>query len=463
MAGDKREGAMVWVLALLSLCAILGIAHMKQSLELEDAEQAYYSQWWRLGYDDQPPLFTWLQIALNSLFGLSKFSLALLRGMLFASTIWALYALGKKLLKDPAKARLAVLSSALVPVFVDFAFRRLSHTLLLCLVVLLTALALARLIERKSPENYIALGLCLGIGMLTKYNFALFVLALALSAFLSRELARVLFSPKILLSLAMGLLLFSPHAFWLLSQENLDSIGRHLSVKMGGEMTGIPILGPLWSSFMALVKLAWPLILVSGVMLLKKVRPIRKDKSSWFFQLFLGQLAVLLLFFVAADVKQVETRWLLPLMLPYLVLWTDSLVPRTPKLERWGLALFIGLLGFQLLRSPVERILGLPSDNQYDYGPLSERLREQFPAEAWVVPNVTYGGQLRLLNSNRTILGLDDFSVPKAILPKEGAMVLIPSEQDIGPHRPLDRLIGYGPDKDDLYIYRLMDVRALFP
>src|SRR5690554_389961 len=124
MAGRKREGAMVWVLALLSLIAILAIAHMKQSLELEDAEQAYYSQWWRLGYDDQPPLYTWLQIPLNTLFGLSKCSLTLLRGILFASTFWALYALAKKLLMDPLKAQWVVLSSVLLPVFVDFAFRR---------------------------------------------------------------------------------------------------------------------------------------------------------------------------------------------------------------------------------------------------------------------------------------------------------------------------------------------------
>src|SRR5690606_23502399 len=357
----------VWFLAALSLIAILAIAHMKQSLELEDAEQAYYSQWWRLGYDDQPPLYTWLQIPLNTLFGLSKFSLALLRGILFASTLWALYALAKKLLKDLLKAQWAVLSSALLPVFVDFAFRRLSHTLLLCLVVLLTALALARLIERKSLGNYIGLGLCLGIGMLTKYNFALFGFALAISGLFPGELRKVLLNPKILLALVLGLLLFTPHGVWLLSHGNLDSIGQHLSLKMGGAMTGIPILGPLYSSSLALVQMAWPLILISVALLLKNPYPKQRGERSWVYHLFLCQLAVLLLFFVLADVKQVESRWLLPLLLPYLVLWAASFGPLVPNFKRWGLVLFLGLLGFQLLRSPVEQFLGVPSDNQFDY------------------------------------------------------------------------------------------------
>src|SRR5690606_30072575 len=238
---------------------------------------------------------------------------------------------------------------------------------------------------------------------------------------------------------------------WLLSQGNLDAIGHHLSQKMGDGLTGIPILGPLGNSLLALVKVTWPLILVSAVLLLKNPHPMKRGKRSWVFHLFLCQLAILLLFFVSADVKQVETRWLLPLLMPYLVLWAATFGPRVPRFKRWGLLFFIGLFGFHLLRSPVDGILGVRSDNHFDYGPLSERLKGQFPTEPWVVPNVTYGGQLHLLNGDRTILALDDFSIPKAAVPSEGAVVLMPSKRHIGSHKPLDSLLGYGPDSDDLY------------
>src|SRR5690606_4962292 len=214
MGGATKDSKLVWTLAVLSLIAIVSIAHMKPSLELEDAEQAYYSQWWRLGYDDQPPLYAWLQKRLNTAVGLSKFSLSLLRGLLFASIILGLYHLGKKVLGHRGRAERAVLAAALVPVFMDLAFRRLSHTLLLTLAVVLTTLALARLIERRSALNYLLLGLCFGIGMLSKYNYILFVAALCLSALVDRQMARLLIRPKFLLSMGLGLLVFVPHLSW---------------------------------------------------------------------------------------------------------------------------------------------------------------------------------------------------------------------------------------------------------
>ena len=65
------------VLALVSFIAIVAISLMKSAMELEDAEQAYYSQWFRLGYDDQPPLYTWLQYVINSILGVTIVSFSL--------------------------------------------------------------------------------------------------------------------------------------------------------------------------------------------------------------------------------------------------------------------------------------------------------------------------------------------------------------------------------------------------
>ncbi|KKO00381.1 hypothetical protein LCGC14_0127990 [marine sediment metagenome] len=42
----------ITVLAIFSFLAITCITFFKSALELEDAEQAYYSQWLRWGYDD---------------------------------------------------------------------------------------------------------------------------------------------------------------------------------------------------------------------------------------------------------------------------------------------------------------------------------------------------------------------------------------------------------------------------
>lgn len=135
MVNNGKKIPLAWLLASVSFVSIIIISYLKTSLELEDAEQAYYSQWWRLGYDDQPPLYTWIQKAINSVFGVTKFSFSFLRGILFGAVILSFYKLAKKILNDKVKAEVVVLSSVLVPVFIDFAFRRLSHTILLCLMV----------------------------------------------------------------------------------------------------------------------------------------------------------------------------------------------------------------------------------------------------------------------------------------------------------------------------------------
>src|SRR5690606_36430433 len=135
---ERTPSKRIITLAVFSFLAIVVIAYMKNAMELEDAEQAYYSQWWRLGYDDQPPLYTWLQILINSIFGVSKFSFSVLRALIFSGTLLLLYRFAKNFMQDGSKALLVIYGLVFVPVFIDFTFRRLSHTSLLCLVVVVT-------------------------------------------------------------------------------------------------------------------------------------------------------------------------------------------------------------------------------------------------------------------------------------------------------------------------------------
>lgn len=463
MDGAGKDSRLVWTLALLSLLAIVSIAHMKPSLELEDAEQAYYSQWWRLGYDDQPPLYTWSQKALNHIFGLSKFSLSLLRGLLFASILLGLHQLGKWILQDLGRAERAVLASVLLPVFIDLAFRRLSHTLLLTLAVILTTLAVARLIERKSVQNYLFLGFCLGIGMLSKYNYLLFVAALGLTALFNPDVGKLLLNPRSLLSMALGLLLFAPHLSWILSNGNLQAIGQSVGEKIG-QGTGIPVIGTLWDTLLALLALTGPLLLVTALLLLlKKATLSIHRKFSWLYQLLLVQLALLPLFFMLTGVERIETRWLLPLLFPHLLLWAASVDPGPVPLKKFGSILFLALLGFQLVRSPMERLLGITSDIQFDPTGLSEELKAHFPDGPWVLPHVTYGGQMRLLNQDRCLLTLDDFSIPAALIPARAGVVLMSGDNPHGIQKPLDSLMDYGPQGDDLYFFKSGEVWRYFP
>ena len=139
-----------YFLALVSFIVIIAISLMKSAMELEDAEQAYFSQWFRFVYDDQPPLYTWLQYGINSVFGISVVSFSLLRAIIFTSIIVVLYKFSETYLNEVTKANLVIFLLAIIPVFIDFTFRRLSHTSLLCLAVVLTYMLLQNLIAKSS-------------------------------------------------------------------------------------------------------------------------------------------------------------------------------------------------------------------------------------------------------------------------------------------------------------------------
>ncbi|WP_420601064.1 ArnT family glycosyltransferase [Flagellimonas sp.] len=455
MAGLIVKSRLTWFLALFSLSSIILISYLKNSLELEDAEQAYYSQWWRWGYDDQPPLYTWLQKMVNYCFGITKFSFSFLRGVLFASILLLLTKLGKKLFGEAKKAELVMLASVLIPVFIDFAFRRLSHTLLASLTILATYLVVTKLVQKKSAYNYLLLGLAMGIGMLAKYNNVLFPATLFIVSFFDSNIKTIVWNKKIVLSCMVAMALISPHLYWLLHEGYLLEIKKSLGMKFGDSDPGIFVIGPVLKMGKALLEGMLPILLLTiGMFFFRKKNPQNNQKLTWLFHLGIAQVGVLLVFFVLMDAQDVHGRWLLPLLLPYLVLFIAYLGPVKKNYIKWGTIVYISVLSFQVLRTPFERLLEIKSDIQFEYTALHQKLSEDFPKEKWVLPNVTYGGQIRLLDSSKEIFTLDDFS---ATLPKtfRSGYGIVSIQKDNIPSTPIDSLLRYGPDDDDLYFFKV--------
>ena len=54
---------------------------LSTSLDYDESEQVFLSQFLLLGYNSQPPLYTWIQKGLFELFGYSVLHLALLKNL----------------------------------------------------------------------------------------------------------------------------------------------------------------------------------------------------------------------------------------------------------------------------------------------------------------------------------------------------------------------------------------------
>ncbi|PHN93118.1 hypothetical protein CSC80_13500 [Maribacter sp. 6B07] len=444
------------VLAILSFIAITAITFFKSALELEDAEQAYYSQWLRWGYDDQPPLYTWLQYGFNTVFGVGKLAFSLLRAVLFAGTLLLLYRFSGLRIKEADTSKLAVLALVLIPVYIDFTFRRLSHTSLLCLCVVASYYSIQLLLARKSILNYLLLGLVLGVGIMSKYNYIFFLVTFAVVALWDKELRAIVFNPKILLSVLVSVLLVGPHLYWLLGPYEYQSfLTSSIEEKIGKEQakSGFSML-PFMIYLKGLFALMFPVITIISIGYFSKNLSFNKLGINWFFKMLITQLLVLGLFFLIFQSQKVETRWLLPLFIPFVVLLLEIVdLKNSKKLVTVGYWVFILVIGIQTIRTPIEKVMKIPSSVHFGFEPVASKLSKNYNTYHWVLPNVTYAGNVRLLHPERTILSADDYSLTALELQHEGEV-----EITIGPSvekqtTPVDSLIGFGKEKENLYFY----------
>lgn len=441
------------VLVVLSVLVITASTFFKAAVELEDAEQAYYSQWLRWGYDDQPPLYTWIQYFFNQVFGFNKFSFSLLRGLLFGGILLLLYQFGKKMHKDRQKAELTVFMLVLIPVFIDFTFRRLSHTSLLCFSILATYFLLERLLVKKSVGNYILFGVCIAFGLLSKYNYVLFLSAFGIVGLLDGELRKVVFNGKIFVSILLAMVLVAPHFYWLFGPDEHWSMVRESIQDKTGDGTADYLFGitPVILIIKGLISLMAPLLLVFLVLVLLKKVTLQRPQWDWFSKLFVVQILVLLLFFSLVKAQKVEVRWLLPLLLPFIILWIKSFkIENNRATKKYAFMTFVVLIGFQFLRTPMEKVLGIPSSVHFGFEPISNILRQDYSDKEWVLPDVTYAGNIKLLNPNKLIFSNDDFSLGVNINTEDKVFVYIGKILDEY-SKPTDSIVGFGSEKDTLF------------
>lgn len=179
--------------------AAISLAHVAMrllaspALKWDEAEQILWTQELALGYGPQPPLYTWLQWAMNQVFGPSVLALSLLKHGLLALTYSLMYLAGRELL-DERGAFWASASMVLMPALGWHSVRDQTHTILVTAMACGAWWLLLRIVRRPRPLDFALLGLVCGFGMLAKYSFALVAGAMLLAALSVPEARRALLS-----------------------------------------------------------------------------------------------------------------------------------------------------------------------------------------------------------------------------------------------------------------------------
>jgi 4-amino-4-deoxy-L-arabinose transferase-like glycosyltransferase len=317
---------------------------ISRTLQHDEAEQPIFAQSLAVGYSGQPPLYTWLVWLLAQVFGMNLLTLALVKTSVLAAVYGFLFLAGRRLLDD-RRAALGVASLLLVPLFAWEFVRDYTHTPLACALSAATLYALLRLQEGGRCFDYSLLGLLLGLGMLSKYNYALFALPLLLAALSLPSFRPRLLSPWVLLTVAVAALVMLPHLLWLVehgAQVRGFLAGRAAVGRTGHYLAGV-LVGTgslLWNLFLYLTPLWLVYLLLFPQGFSWRSNTATDSPPPLLSRFLVAALVVRSLPIFLFGVTRFFIHWLDPMLLLF-PLWFFGRVPlRSRKpLQRFGLVL----------------------------------------------------------------------------------------------------------------------------
>jgi 4-amino-4-deoxy-L-arabinose transferase-like glycosyltransferase len=307
-----------WVLAIyFAVQAAVRIA-LSNSLRIDEAQQFVVGQWLAWGYDAQPPLYNWVQYGVFHLFGMNLASLVILKNVLLFLVYFAYLRLARELLEDKALAAIATLSLFTMPQMFWQAQRDLTHTVGTLLAVVVFIYFVVVTIRRPSLWSYAMIGLWAGLGMLTKYNFALVVASvLAAVVFLPVGPKRVL-DRRFLLTIAIAIAVFLPHAIWMTSNMGLvvDRTAQTMSEHgEGGKLSDIFYgVVELLGTSAAIVAPTTVIFLVVFKQSFLRALKAKSEWSDFFGRFFYITALMLLVIILVVTLTAFRDRWLLPFL-----------------------------------------------------------------------------------------------------------------------------------------------------
>lgn len=379
------------------------LSFIRGGTSYDGAEQLLYTQSFEWGYGrSQPPLYTWLLIAVQQLFGVTQFSENLLKFSLIFIFVLLMWRIGLKLgLRPPAAVTLAVSPFLIVEIAWEVQ-RNYSHTILLLALTAAFALAYLQALAERSMRGYVVLGTLLGLMLLTKYNAALFVVALVVADLAAMRRQGVFWTAKALLIPVVAAVLAAPHAVWAL--DHLDHVlalqGRFKMV--ADDRAGVLARGLLSYALACISILGIPLLM----MLLHRgwiaIAAISHGRKRAFVLWFLLSVAFGLILVLVSGATNVNVRWMLPLAIAALPVLCGFVADADPRASRHIRTLAIVMA---LIATPGQWIESLrDARKNYNYDELLQTAAQSTGATEFLINDYAVLANLRLYDSDARIV-----------------------------------------------------------
>ncbi|TYC63608.1 glycosyltransferase family 39 protein [Rhodobacterales bacterium] len=224
----------VWaIVAAWGLCHLLLRALNTPVLGTDDMFENVLVQTLDAGYMlRQPPLYEWLLWSSQQVFGPTvQAALFLKYGLISVAAVF-LFLIARKAISDPRLAALCAFSYSLFYQFGWNLHEGVTHTVVLTTACAMSAYLFIKALETGRLGFYLLFGLAAGAGLLGKHSYPVFVVALLLAALSDTAWRGKLRLLGLLLVPFAAALVYSPYAWWILSEglKLLSSVSQTMGV-----------------------------------------------------------------------------------------------------------------------------------------------------------------------------------------------------------------------------------------
>ncbi len=223
---DWISGGRYRLLVVLSFYFSLHVAirwWLSGSLSFDESEQAFLSQWGSLGYNSQPPLYTWVQTGLFELLGYSVVPLAMLKNGILLATYLMVFGFLYHATGDKILALIASLGMLTMPQISWESHRDLSHTVSVTFAAAFLLYSVVRVVRDGTNLWYVSVGVATGLGIMSKYNFLFVLLAVLVASATLPNYRQRLLDRRILISVVVAAAMIGPHMIWMLDHPSIAS------------------------------------------------------------------------------------------------------------------------------------------------------------------------------------------------------------------------------------------------
>lgn len=318
----------------LLIFAIYSVLHItfriaaSPNISQDDVSAMLFTQHLSLGYTPrQPPLYDWMLWTVQQVTGPTVSSFLFLKYSLLIASAGFIYSGALRVFSSTLWATLSALSLLLLYQIGWNIHEGVTHTSAMICAIAASFWAFTRLVEKERLADYLILGLCIGLGSLTKYSYGAFVVSFFGAALLQPATRRLILNRQFLATIAIAIGISLPFVGWVLFNEHDLATVYASSLQIGAEghwaRASRGVFLALRSSFSFLLPLLFlvPLIFPGALKAAREefgeaMRPSHElDWEKLLLHMTLISLALLLAAAVVAGASDLRMRYMHPFYL----------------------------------------------------------------------------------------------------------------------------------------------------